>query len=398
MIVRRWKLVLALVLLPLLAYVVYRGAHRGSDFKYPYRAAQLLWQTGALHVRAQPRYPITLHVILAPLASLPLGVAAGLWAGLSVAAMAMLPGWLGRLSGVEPRRQVVAWALVAPFFVDALILGQADPINLGLVTAGLLAAKEGRGAGGAGLIGLAGLIKFLPFAHWGTLISRRRSPDVWIGMALTTACGFGLLVAAVGWAPALAGLRAQAEWIGHHEQPWQLVARSDEIRANNESLPVVLARTFGDIPPEVRDGRTIALARLPLKLIWPIWWGIIAALGIGWLAAFKTTRRMESGRAWLGMFALTSIGTLAATPVCWNHYFLWTLPAALFLVHRPRLLLAAAVASLLGSASQSARGLGCHMLLALGLFALVVHDLLRQASPRENPATRECQEAQRTLH
>ena len=35
MIIRRSKLLLALVALPLLAYVVHRGAHRGSDFKYP---------------------------------------------------------------------------------------------------------------------------------------------------------------------------------------------------------------------------------------------------------------------------------------------------------------------------------------------------------------------------
>jgi hypothetical protein len=373
----RSTLLLALAALPLLAYVVHRGAHRGSDFKYPYGAARLLWQTGALHVRAQPRYPVTLHVMLAPLASLPLGVAAGVWAGLSVAAIAALPGWLGRLGGVEPRRQVVAWALVAPFFVDALILGQSDPINLGLVTAGLLAAKEGRGAAGVGLIGLAGFIKLLPFAHWGTLLTRRRSPDVWIGMVLTVACGFGLLVAALGWEPAVAGLRAQAEWVCQIEKPSRLVARASEVRPNNESLPIVLARTFGDIPPAVRDGRAVALARLPLGVIWPIWWGILAALGISWLAALRAAGRVESGRAWLGMFALTSIGMLATTPICWNHYFLWTLPAAVFLVHRPRLLVAAAVASLVGSASQSARGLGCHMVLAVGLFALVVHDLLR---------------------
>jgi alpha-1,2-mannosyltransferase len=320
--------------------------------------------------------------MLAPLASLPLSVAAGVWAGLSVAAIAMLPGSLARLAGVAPRRQVVAWALVAPFFVDALILGQSDPINLGLVTAGLLAAKEGRGATGAGLIGLAGLIKFLPFAHWGTLVIRRRSPDVWIGMLLTVACGFGLLVAAAGRVPAVAALRAQAEWVCQLEKPWQLVTRGSDLRPNNESLPIVLARTFGDIPPAVCDGRTLALARLPLEVIWPIWWAILATLGIGWLVAIRAAGRLESGRAWLGMFALTSIGMLAITPICWNHYFLWTLPAAVFLVDRPRLLFVAAVASLLGSASQSARGLGCHMLLALGLFALVIHDLLRQAARR----------------
>ena len=373
--IRHTKLVVALAALPFLAYIVHRGANRGSDFKYPYRAAQLLWQTGALHVRAQPRYPVTLHVMLAPLASLPLGVAAAVWAGLSMAAVAMLPGWLGRLADVEPKRQIVAWALVAPFFVDALILGQSDPINLGLVTAGLLAAKNGGGTAGAGLIGLAGLIKILPLAHWGTLLTRRRSPDVWIGMALTAACGFGLLVATVGWEPALAGLHAQAKWVRDREQPWQLVARGSDLRPNNESLPIVLARTFGDLPSLARDGRSIVLARLPLKVIWPIWWAILAALAIGWLAALRGAGRLEPGRGLLGMFALTSIGMLAVTPICWHHYFLWTLPAAVFLAHRSRLLATAAVASLLCSAAPSARGLGCHMLLALGLFALVVHDL-----------------------
>jgi alpha-1,2-mannosyltransferase len=201
-------------------------------------------------------------------------------------------------------------------------------------------------------------------------------------MLLTVACGFALLVAALGFEPAVAGLRAQAEWVCQLEKPWHLVARGSDLRPNNESLPIVLARTFGDIPPDVRDGRAIVLARLPLEFIWPIWWAILGALGIGWLVAARAAGRLDSGRAWLGMFALTSIGMLATTPICWNHYFLWTLPAALFLVDRPRLLAAAAVASLLGSLSQSARGLGCHMVLALGLFALVVHDLLRQAASR----------------
>jgi hypothetical protein len=79
------------------------------------------------------------------------------------------------------------------------------------------------------------------------------------------------------------------------------------------------------------------------------------------------------------MFALTSIAMLAATPICWNHYFLWTLPAALFLIDRPRLLVALAAVSLVVTATPAARGLGGHMLIALGLYLLVLHDLRREA-------------------
>lgn len=379
----RRKLVVAAAVLAFLAYVVYRGANRGSDFKYPYGAARLLWKTGALHVRAQPRYPVTLHVLLAPLAGLPLGAAVAVWAGLSVAAVAALPRLLARLSGVEPRAQLAAWALVAPFFVDALVLGQSDPINVLLVSAGLLAARRGQGLAGAGLIGAAGLIKILPFTHWATLLARRRTGDVWGGVALTAVFGLGLIVAAVGWRPALAEVRAQAEWVSAREKPWNLVERGTDLRPNNESLPIVLARTFGDLPGGRRDWQSLSLARWPLGLIWGAWWAVLAALGAGWVASLGPARAVDDGRGWLAMFALTSVVMLAATPICWNHYFLWTLPAALFLVHRPRLLAAAAVASVLVTASPAARGVGCHMMITLGLFALVVHDLRREAAAAE---------------
>jgi hypothetical protein len=136
---------------------------------------------------------------------------------------------------------------------------------------------------------------------------------------------------------------------------------------------VAAARTFGDLPPVARDGRTIVLARLPLKVIWPIWWAILAALAIGWLAALRGAGRLEPGRGWLGMFALTSIGMLAVTPSAGTITSSGpcrrpcSSPTALGCWPRRR--------SPRCSAAPSARGLGCHMLLALGLFALVVHDV-----------------------
>src|SRR5262249_5684654 len=151
------------------------GAQRSNDFKYPYLAAQALWRTGQLHVWAQPRYPVTFHVLLAPLTVLPIGYAAAVWAILSFAAVAALPRVMEGLSGLSPRRQALSWVAVLPCLLDALVLGQSDPINLFLVSAGLLAVQRRRPLAGVGLVGMAGMIKFLPILHWATIVSRDRS-------------------------------------------------------------------------------------------------------------------------------------------------------------------------------------------------------------------------------
>jgi alpha-1,2-mannosyltransferase len=365
---------LVVALLVFLAYVTYRGASRKSDFKYVYGPARFLSTTGTLNVGNHARYPITFHVILAPLAALPLGVAVAIWAGLSVTAVGALPAILCGLTGIAPRRQLVAWALAAPFFADALVLGQSDPINVFLVTCGLLAARKERGITAAGLIGLAGLIKLLPLFHWATLLSRRKSWDVWLGMALVCALGIGGLVAVVGWKQALDGVRTQAGKFHEHQSVWAIVARGSDLRPNNESIPITLVRAFADHPSVAADAFPLALPHVPVGWLITIWYTILAALAAGWLWAVRCAAHIPPERGTLAIFALTSILMLAVTPICWNHYFLWTLPAALFLVHRRRLMLTAAVVSLAITFWAPARAVGGHMLMALGLFCLVVHD------------------------
>ncbi len=261
-----------------------------------------------------------------------------------------------------------------PFLIDALVLGQSDPINLLLVATGLLSARKGRGAIGIALIGLAGLIKFLPLLHWATVVARRRSRDVWLGMVLTCAFGLGILVAAVGWNDAVDGIGKQVEFLRGKDSPRGIIERGADLRPNNESIPMVLVRFYG-------GSRHVADAagtnRLPLGTIFAIWYGVLAALAGAWLLAIVPASRMPPERAWLAMFALTSIVMLASTPICWNHYFLWTMPAALFLLHRPNLLTILSLLSLGITMSPAMRSLGCHMMMAIGLFFLVVHDLWR---------------------
>ena len=224
------KLLVAALAFTFLAYVAWRGAQRASDFKYVYGAARYVWTTGELNVRAQARYPVTFHVLLAPLAALPLGAAVAAWAVLSMAAVAALPAVIHRLAGIEPRRQLPAWALTAPFLIDALVLGQSDPINLLLVSAGLFYARKGRGAIGMGMIGLAGLIKFLPLLHWATAVAQRRSRDVWLGMVLTCAFGLGILVATVGWDDAVDGIGKQVEFLRGRHSPRGIIERGADLR------------------------------------------------------------------------------------------------------------------------------------------------------------------------
>ena len=201
--------------------------------------------------------------------------------------------------------------------------------------------------------------------------------------ALTGVAGLALLTVFSGWD---AGLHSIVEWwngLGETEGPWGLIAERNSLRENNESLPVVLARTFGDIDPALARN-ALSLAQLPLRAIWAAWLAMLAAIAVVWLACAGRARRAPPERGWLGMFALTAVLMLAATPVAWPHYFLWLLPAALFSSERPRLLIVVAIAGQLGMMIPVLRGLGCHMLIALLLFGLVARDLLRP-EPTSDP-------------
>ena len=200
---RRSLIALAIVSVAVLVYSVFRGATWTSDFKNPYRVARIFWESGALDIRSEPRYPPTIRVLMAPLAALPIAVAAAIWAALSLAAMAVLPDAIKRLSDLSLREQALPWLAVLTFILDAFALGQSDPINLFLVTFGLAAARASRPVAGAALIGLAGMIKVLPVVFWGVLVARRRVAAAVAGVVMTVAASLILLTAFAGWGPGL---------------------------------------------------------------------------------------------------------------------------------------------------------------------------------------------------
>jgi alpha-1,2-mannosyltransferase len=378
---RRVAIALAVLAAVVVTYSILRGATGTSDFKNPYRVARIFWDTGTLDIRGEPRYPPTIRVLMAPLAALPLGLAAAIWTLASLGAVATLPRALERLGGGSLREQALPWVAVLTFVLDAFALGQMEPVNLCLVGWGLVLARESRAVAGAGLIGLAGMIKVLPVAFWGVLVARRRVGGAAAGAALTLVAGVALLTAAAGWA---AGMHSIAEWVTvlrEREGAWGLIATHNSLRENNEALPVVLARTFGDLDPQLTRN-AVSLTRLPLPVVWAIWLAVLAAMAVTWVVCAWGARRIAADRAWLGLFALTAVVMLAASHIAWPHYFMWLLPATVFLARRRRLLWTVAAVGQLGMMVPVLRGLGCHMAIALVLFALVARDLLADARGR----------------
>ena len=378
---RRALIALAIVAAGVLVYSAVRGATWTSDFKNPYRVARIFWETGTLDVRSEPRYPPTIRVLMAPLAALPIGVAASIWAAMSLAAMAALPDAIKRLSDLSLREQALPWLAVLTFTLDAFALGQSDPINLFLVTFGLAVARDSRPVAGAALIGLAGMIKVLPVVFWSVLVARRRVRAAAAGVVVTAIASIALLTVFGGFRP---GLHSVGEWVQvlrEREGPWGLVStRDSSLRENNEALPVVLARTFGDLDPSLTRN-AVSLGQLPLRVIWGIWMVILAAMTLVWARCAVAARRAPAARAWLGMYALTAIVMLMASPIAWPHYFIWLLPATLFLTSRPRLLVTVAVLGQLGMMIPVLRGLGVHTVLALVLFAMVTREMLAARAP-----------------
>ena len=376
----RWLRALAwasvgLAALALIGYAILRGATYSNDFKSPYRVARVFWQTGVLDIKSEPRYPPTVRVLMAPLGALPIASAAAAWAGLSVAALALMPGLLTRLSGVPVRAQTLPWLAVLAFAIDALVLGQSDPVNIALVTGGLVLARRSWPALGMVLVGLAAMVKVLPAIFAAVIAALGRVRGVAVGTLLVALLGIGLL----STAGPRAGALSVAEWYrGVHdaEGPWGLVATRNSLRENNESLPIVLARTFGDLDPALTRN-AVSLARLPLAVVWAAWMAILAAMAIVWSLCARRARPAPAGRDWLAMFALTAGIVLAATPIAWPHYFLWLLPGALCLSERRRLLAAVAAVGALGMMVAALRGLGCHTMLSLVIFAVVARDHLR---------------------
>ncbi|HZL99072.1 MAG TPA: glycosyltransferase family 87 protein, partial [Planctomycetota bacterium] len=148
------RLLIALLVLGLGAYIEWRAGVGLTDFDDFHGAASRILETGSLSPPGKlMRYPPSFMILMWPLGLLPLSAAVAVFYLLSVAALLALPGELERLSGIPWRGQWPAWLVMLPLIVDNLVLGQSGPVLLYLVVAGTARSGAGRALAGGFLIG-----------------------------------------------------------------------------------------------------------------------------------------------------------------------------------------------------------------------------------------------------
>jgi hypothetical protein len=371
-----------------LLFPVLRGMRDDNDFGSFWAAGRHVWQEGRLDTYdGVERYlPVfqTLHV---PLGLLPAAAAAAVWYLLSLAALWALPREIQRLSGVAPREQWPAWAVLGILLLDNLALGQSAPVLLFLTTWGVARAQRGRALAGGLAIGLAGLFKVIPAATLGVPVLLRRASGALAGFALAVALGFGATVALVGVENTAAETRRWAIETREMQSSWGLVEHGKSLRYKNQGLGVILARTLGDLGDTPATG-AVRLASWPWPVVWTLYGLAMAALLAVGARAALAARRLPEERAWFRLYALSTLGMLLAAPLVWTHYYVWALPALVLLGGSRRALLWGGIAFNVVLFVPPLRALGFHAACAVALYTWIARSLWRDAAALETRAAR----------
>ena len=250
-------------------------------------------------------YPPFAALIMVPLALLPAWLAAALWTGASVAAIAAVvvvvrraldqpaPGWLVAL--------LTAAALAMEPVWQNLAFGQT---NLFLMLAVVVDLVRPQRRWSGVLVGIAAGVKLTPlvFVVLLVLVGRRAAAGrATVAFAGTVAVGFVLMpgFAATYWADGL----LDPTRIGPPEL------------AHNQSVYGALTRLLDGPPPT-----------------W-VWLAVAGPLSLAVLVA--GARWWRRGDRVLGT-GLAALAMLFASPISWSHHWVWAVPVALALWERSR--------------------------------------------------------------
>jgi alpha-1,2-mannosyltransferase len=251
-------------------------------------------------------YPPFAAVVMTPLAVLPTWLAAGLWTGASVAALAAVivvvrralgrlsPGWLvafltGGALALEPVWQNLTFGQVNLFLMLAVLLDLMRP--------------ERRWSGI--LVGIAAGVKLTPLVFVVLLLLIGRRPAAGratLAFAGTVVLGF---VAMPG--------SAAAYWSSQLLDPSRV---GPPALAHNQSVYGALTRLHDGAPP---TALWLAVAGLLSSAV--------LVFGAGW---------WRRGDRVLGT-CLGALAMLIASPVSWSHHWVWAVPIALAVWERQRL-------------------------------------------------------------
>lgn len=297
---------------------VFAGPGEGFIDLVVYRAGGRAWATGVALYGPQfpdlvtPRplpftYPPISAVLFAPLAAVPLPVAAAALTAASLAALAGLLLLVARRLEPDPARaallagSVVVLGTLSEPVRETLTFGQVNLLLAGLVAADCLLVRT-RWPRGA-LIGLAAAVKLTPAVFVLYFVARRQwRPALVAAAAFGVATGIGFLAAprsSVGY------------WFGVLGDPDRIGSAAF---ASNQSLAGLLRR-LGALPPA---GTVL--------------WAVLSAVVV--LVALVAVHRLRGRADDVGALLVVAAAGLLCSPVSWSHHWVWAAPAVLWAAHR----------------------------------------------------------------
>lgn len=270
------------------------------------------------HVADLPfTYPPFAAVLMLPLAVLPIWLSAFLWAAACVVVLAFALDLVLRACGVVPAGWLlpaaVAVALAAEPVWSTFSFGQVNLFLMAAILADVL-RPDRRHAGW--LVGVVAGIKLTPlfFVAFFVVIGRRRA-------AGTTVVSFAatVLVGAVA-APS-------ASWAYWTDVLWDPGRVGGVEYAGNQSVLGMLSRLLGHEAP---------------TSVWVVVAGTTAVVA---LAAARLLWRSDSPAARPLAACTAAYGMLLASPISWDHHWVWLVPTTIALWHcgLPRARVVAAV-------------------------------------------------------
>ena len=358
---------------------VYRAIWGGTtDFDGFWDAAHTLWDTGVFATgKAIERYPFTFQLYLVPFGALPYACAVILWNILNAVLLIDLPRVFKALSKIPLNQQLLGWLIVLPFALDNLVLCQSGPLLLWLIAMGLVYLQRKLFFKSGCLMGIAALLKILPIVFLFSSILQKRIRNLYfyvglaialvlplvLGLCLLNQPSSSLLEAANGW----------YKYVLSDGSASGMLEEGIDIRYNNQALPIVLGRTFGNIPIGSAKGVFHIASFQQNTIVW-CYRILVIIIVLLWFIAIWETYRSNSPKSELRLFGMTAIVMLAGSPIVWTHYFIWLAPVCIYLSYRKRFSIALLVIAYLGLILIPARSLGIHMLLALTLFFFMSYD------------------------
>ena len=252
-------------------------------------------------------YPPFAAVAMVPLAVVPPWLAAGLWTGASVGALAVSIELVRRALGRPASGRVVALLTLGALALEPvwqnLTFGQ---VNLFLMLAVLVDLVGPTRRWSGVLVGVAAGLKLTPlvFVALLVLVGRRTAAGrALLTFAFTVAVGFLLVPGS-----------AAAYWTDGLLDPGRV---GPPALAHNQSVYGALTRLLDGSPPTL------------------LWLAVATPLAI--TALLVGAARWRRGDRLLGT-CLAALAMLIASPVSWSHHWVWAVPIALILWERSRAL------------------------------------------------------------